>query len=506
MRDLLSAFTPAILFALLYSLARVFGLQRLRRGWRFGAMAMIAVVVCVATAYTLLPILLEDTESNIASVSALVIRGQPMYPGAEAAVRYVLLYGPLTYLGRVIFFPVLGVNLIAFKLTGLLALLLSLYTGYRIGRAYLGRSEALVGAGAFALVLFRFMAAAMWGRCDPVLVCAAAVGIWAALRGRWLIVAVATAALPDLKVTGLAYAIPIYALLLVQTQWGKAVGSAVVAMVLASTPFLLPQISLENYAAAVMRAGQHGLEWQFLLRNLQYSVLLLLPVLVLLVSGRRMNRQQTICFGSLLCGLVLSSLAGAKVGAGSYHLLPHIAAILQLFAWLRSDAAKEYASMRRVAVAWCLTWLAFAIPELREVERGFASLRGWPSVRSDVESVLSAYPGETVEVGVGDHYEDPRTRYGYLTTFRGEPYTLSYSAIRDLQLAGAAMPAATLSYMSACGTRFWLIPKSQTPFAAPNPYFAEYRPAFSGVEETFTRHYRKIQSLKAYDLWTCIAG
>jgi hypothetical protein len=502
MSRLLSALLPSLVFVALYVAVRICRLDRARFPWRAGAILITGLLLAVAALYCVLPVLLEDTESTIASVAALILRGGQMYPAPDAAQRYILLYGPLAYLGRSLFLVVFGTNLIAFKFAGFAALVSALFFAYRTARSYGAPFVAWIATGAFALIAFRFLAASMWGRCDPFLLCAAAIGIWAASRGRFLVTAFAMAALVDLKITGVAYALPILILLAVNTRWSAVVYSVCGATAFAFLPFLLPQVSLHNYLFALSHASQHGLEPEFLFRNLQYSALLLLPILVCL-PGSRLNKKQSVCLAGVAAGLLLSSAAGAKIGAGSYHLLPHIAALLQLFLWISNSRTESCPLLRQVASAWVLTWLVFSIKEWREVEQGIASVRFAAATESEIESVVAANPGRAVEVGVGDRYEDPRARYGFLTTFRGQPYTLAYAALRDLQLGGVPVPESTLQAIASCATPVWLIPKNQIPFAAPNTYFAKHRPAFDGIEGVFADHYTKRRALSEYDVWTC---
>ncbi len=92
-----SAFAPALLFAIACAIGIPLAGLRLRMPWRSFSIGMIGVVVGAALAYLVLPVLFEDAETNIACVSAMAMRGAPVYPAMNAAARYSLAYGPLTY-------------------------------------------------------------------------------------------------------------------------------------------------------------------------------------------------------------------------------------------------------------------------------------------------------------------------------------------------------------------------------------------------------------------------
>ena len=111
-----SAFAPALLFAAACAIGIPLG-TRFRIPWRWLSALVILVVIGAAFAYLTLPVLFEDAETNIACVSAMAMRGEPIYPAMNAAARYSLAYGPLTYLAHIPLYWALGQSLVSFKTT-----------------------------------------------------------------------------------------------------------------------------------------------------------------------------------------------------------------------------------------------------------------------------------------------------------------------------------------------------------------------------------------------------
>ncbi len=502
-----SAFAPMLLFALALAFTTLLRLNRVRLPWTALSAVLVSALIAVAAAYLVLPVLFEDAETDIACVAALILRGQAVYPGPADIGRYALLYGPLTYLAHIPFYALFGENLPSFKLLGFLAFLATLTSLFEICRRYAAPRAALIGLGCASVVLFRYIGVAFWGRIDPVILAAVALCTWALVKAPdWLMLAAAAltfAAVPNLKISGVAYLLPVLGWLYMRKGVRFTAAACVLGAALFPLPFLLPQVSWPHYLLVLRAAAEHGLVAAFLLRNLQYSALLLAPVLA---SRRRWTFDQSVYFALTALGLAVTCVLGSKSGAGSYHLLPFIVPLLHLYFWTRgnvSAAAPRY-PFARFALAWILTTLVLSSAHLGSVVR---ELRGAPAGREIVSEILRAqndHRGQTLEVGVGADFNDPRERYSYLTTFDGQPYTIAGAAIRDLQFGGVAIPLSTVRYVETCGTRNWLIPRGDVPFSAPNAYYDSIHPAFdTPFRNAFLGHYRKTGSGERFDLWSC---
>ncbi len=507
-----SAFAPALLFAIACAIGIPLAALRFRLPWRWLSIGITCVLIGTALAYLLLPVLFEDAETNIAAVSVMAMRGGPVYPAMNAAARYSLAYGPLTYLAHIPFYSLLGESLVSFKLLGILSLLITLGLSYRICRHYASSRDALIGVGCLSLVLFRYLHVEFWGRNDPLLLCFTALSLWAVVEASELtailIAALCFAALPNLKITAIFYILPIVVLFAVQRGWKLAGAAVAIALVLFPTPFLLPEVSLPGYMAILQAVSKHGLEWDFLARNLQYAVIFLLPTGILVWSNKKptLFHGQRWYLATIAVGLLGACFAGAKIGAGSYHLLPLAIPILQSYFWIRSgrEPATRDLAFSKLSVAWAFTMLLYSANFLEAVWHSYEFAGPAEKVIADIRSFESQYRGSTLEVGIGDDFRDPRTFYAYQPVFDGQPYLVSGASVRDHQFGGVEIPAATLDDLRTCAIRVWLIPLGRQPFSAQNTYYTSDHLAFGkDFAGTFTANYRKASSGSEYDVWIC---
>ncbi len=507
---LASALAPALIFAVVALAIRVLKFDGNRVPWRALSIVLIALLSAAAVAYLFIPGLFEDAETDIACISALAMRGLPIYPAIDAAPRYILLYGPMTYIAHIPLYAIFGQNLAAFKLLGVGAFLVSLFGLYRICRAYVSKDASLVGVGCAALVLFRYTDVAFWGRIDPVILVVTVLCFWSTVAAPMPLAlamqAVAIAMIPNLKISGFAYLIPALLYFAIRRGWRAAAAASALGLVLLPVPFLLPSISLNNYLLILRAAAGHGLVMNFLVRNIQYSALLLLPLVAAFRLGGRASLHQRLYLGSIITGLAITSVLGSKSGAGSYHLIPYIVPILPLYLWRRSEIlpGEADAGFTPLAIAWAITTVLLSSTNLQAVIREYRAAPTGARITAEIRRDQKLYRGRTMEIGVGGDFEDRRTRYAYLTTFDGAQYTISGAAIRDLQEGGIPIPASTIQYIERCGTQVWLIPKGDAPFSASNSYFetphAAFEPAF---RDAFAAHYRLAASGELFDVWAC---
>ncbi len=508
-----SAFAPALIF--FFSCAVGFSLSAVqaRIPWKLFSAFIVCLVCGVGVAYLGVPVLFEDAETNIACVSAVAMRGAPIYPAMDAAVRYSLAYGPLTYLAHVPFYWAFGQSLVSFKLPGVLALLFTLGAAYRICRRFATTRHSLVGVGGLSLVFFRYLHVEFWGRNDPMLLAFTALALWAVVEAGDLaaiaLVGLSFAALPNLKITAVFYVLPILVLLIVRRGWKLSALAIAVSLALFPAPFLLSQVSVAGYGAVLQAVGRHGLSGAFLVRNLQYAAVFLLPVAALIWFGPRhasISKPQVLYFSAIVIGLLGACISGAKIGAGSYHLLPLTLPILVLYFWVRSDRdpAPCDRAFSKFAIVWVFTMLLYSVNFVEAVWHAYGFARTARPVLAEIRSAEARYGSSALQVGIGDDFRDARTFYSYAPVFSGAPYLTSGASVRDIQFGGVPLSVATVADVRNCVTAVWLIPRGQQPFSAQNTYYSTAHPAFDrAFRDAFASTYRRSSSGPFYDVWTC---
>jgi hypothetical protein len=204
--------------------------------------------------------------------------------------------------------------------------------------------------------------------------------------------------------------------------------------------------------------------------------------------------------------MAISCFFGAKMGSGSYHLLPYSIPLLHLYFWIRASlpSTNPDLAFARYAAAWVLAILVFSSAQVLSLARCFHYASRGAEVSSQIADAEIIYRGSALEVGVGNDFTDPRTLYVFIPVFDGQPYTLSSCAIRDLQLGGVELPQSTMDYFKQCKTPVWLIPSGQKPFTALDTYYSRPRPAFSDkFRSTFLNKYKRVSTGPQFDTWVC---
>ena len=136
----------------------------------FVLLYLATVVVYAAT-----PAYFDHVEPSVASVSWMVVRGQPAYPEPESAGMYGLPYGPLLFLLNGLTMKVLGAAIITSKIAGACAAVASLLlVGLAVRQA--GGQWPLAMRWT-ALIYLMFGAASMWVRAEPLLLLSSSLAV-----------------------------------------------------------------------------------------------------------------------------------------------------------------------------------------------------------------------------------------------------------------------------------------------------------------------------------------
>lgn len=455
--------------------------------------------------------------SAVVSIGAVAERGLPVYPDIDAAQRYGVLYGPLTYLRFIPVFALFGHTLTAAKLLGALCLIITLASAYVIGRQWHARPDAMMGVGALSLVLLHFGFASFDTRADSALVAAIGVGTAVAWSGRgWAVfftVTAVTAVVPNLKLNAAAALLPLLTLVWVRHGWRLAAAAAAAGAGVACLPFLLPNVSLTNYLATLDVARAHGLSGELLSRNMQWAILLLLPLGTVAWPVRRsLPPGASACLAATVVGMLLMSVSGAKPGSGEWHLMPFLPSLLLLFFWctaqplpVRRATNDRLASLAPAYAVTLLAYICFAGGGIvRHARLVLAEAPRHARAIEQIRAIVPEYRGRNVEIGYGERY-DGITELKTLLVLGGHSYTVDTFAIADHQLAGIPMPPATVAYLESCQTPVWLIPADAEPFRLENPY-----PSLRGrrlfpdaFRETFVRRYERVARGEVFDVWSC---
>jgi hypothetical protein len=361
----------------------------------------------------------------------------------------------------------------------------------------------------FCGLCLTFQHVSFWIRPDSFELLLAAVALLAVRLPRAGAAAVAlgivTGLLAGLKMTGPLYALPAFGVLVSQRRLFAPPIAAAVAAVVAVLPFLaFGNVSFDNYLLWVGVSAKNGLVFWTLKQNLEWSLFLLLPLLPAMLhrQGQRIDPWLLATTGA---GMLLVALAASKPGAGRYHLMPFIPAILYAAAsGPRTVSTPENARYLRAGVRGfalaCAIVVALQVAYFLWAANRTAGL----ALAADVTRFLDAHPSERIEIG----YSAEDEAFSYvrpLVVFRQRAYLLDAPAVQEYQLSGLALPDATLRAIARCDVNTWLIARGGEPFSLRNRYPSTgHVPLFSGdMRQAFLAAYARTSSTEYFDVWTC---
>ncbi|MBE9009956.1 hypothetical protein IQ250_07020, partial [Pseudanabaenaceae cyanobacterium LEGE 13415] len=200
----------------------------------------------------------DPAEANVAIVSWLFHRGQPLYPDLNAAERYINNYGALSYVIQTVFLRVLTPSIFSSKVAGCLAGLSSLGLIFLLIKQRLGWRAAIYGSAIASLCFLAqtsasgLLTSSFWVRPDALLLFFTVLGLFLVVRGKRSIAivgsAIALGISTNLKITAFLHFIPIYVLLLYRFGFISIFISSSIALITIALPYLIfSQISFRKY-------------------------------------------------------------------------------------------------------------------------------------------------------------------------------------------------------------------------------------------------------------------
>jgi hypothetical protein len=499
-----------------------------------GAAVAIGVYVAIAIWYAGVAASYYDfAEPSVACIAWLFARGQPIYHAFDAAERYAHMYGPLAFMIPGWFLAAVGPGLAASKAVGTLAGILGLAAVHRLLRSATTPRHAIALTGLFALLCLMFRNASFWIRPDSFSLLFATISLLAATsRRRWLAaigLGVSTGVLVNLKLTGPLYALPAFALLASRVGIAPIVFAALTAMVTAIVPFAaFPNVSLANYLVWVKTSAGNGLLWPVLRHNIEWALFLLLPI-----AWTRPGRRHLLVNAALLAGVAGVAIAASKPGAGPYHLMPFIPAVLYLVARhsgtidgevREHEAMRAYSRWRAYAAAAFVlaTLIVAGVQQLYFIGVMQSADGESADAAREVTRFADANPGRSIAMGYANTGERS-TFVRPVLVFRSGRYLIDAPAVQEFEMSGLDLPAETIEALRRCDVEIWLIPKGAAPFDGPNKYPAmAYAPLFSDAfKHAFVETYEHVRDesdagrgnadrgrangMRDFDVWRCRA-
>jgi hypothetical protein len=454
----------------------------------------------------------DHAEPTITAVAWLLRTGQPIYHGLDSAERYSLIYGPAVFLLHAAVLAMAGPGIVASKSAGAGAALLGVMFVFVACARAAGWRVALALTATSVLVYLGFRNATFWTRPEPFILLSVAIGLAAVGNtGRafsTLTLGLAAGLALDLKFTGVLYLLPPFALLGVRHGWRSAATALGLALVVAALPFvLMPQVSPANYLLWIRMSGQNGLQVSVLEQNVEFALLVVLPLVPLMLTMTPADREPRAFLAALAFAVPVVGLLASKPGGGPLHLVPFLPSVL--YGLARWGRWKEGATAGRFPAGSVAAYLfTFAV---------VATVQQWYFIQAmqrtddravvqDIEEFQRSHQGK---MAIGYTGEVPGgaslSLYRPLLVFAGNDYWLDAAAIRENQLSRLPFPAATIGAMRTCRERYWLIPQGGDAFDTRNMYpTTENKPLFPDeFRRAFSSAYRLDGRTRFYEVWKC---
>ena len=469
------------------------------------ALAFLATYIAIVIWYAGTITYFDPAEPTITAVAAALRAGHPLYPAIDAAERYAHVYGPVLFLVHAGTLAVFGSSILVSKAVGAAAAIAALTLSFLVYRERAGIYAAIIATTICAVVFLAFGNVTFWSRSDPLLIFCVALSLVATrLRSRWasmVLLGVTAGVAVNLKVTGIFYLLPAFAMSAVAHGPRAVTLAAGLAAITALAPFALPHVSIANYVDYLQLSARNGVNAARLRQNAEWLFYFGLPVAAALWSARRAAestshmRALTV---TLAPALIVVTLIAAKPGGGPFHLLPFVPVLLYAVINVPRSAWNPVA--RTLALAFAISAVALAIPRQLIFISTTVARDLTPAV-TFIREFADAHPGTSIAVGYSGtsmmSFARPEA------VFRTGDYFLDAPAIQEHNLAGLRLPDATLLALTTCRAEYLLLPPGNA-FQVQSAYYPEGpREVFTEVfRSEFRKRYRFIRS-DLFAVWQC---
>jgi hypothetical protein len=483
---------------------------------------IVALTVClidilVSAGYLITPYYSDHVEPTVAVSSALLLRGQSLYPDWNTGEGvYGMIYGPVLYFINAMVL-IANKSIFATKFAGVAAawtaLLIMTLNARLIVRDYAITSLAM---GCVCLVFLTLMPSQFWNRPEPFLILLSALS-GLALRlpifKAGFAIGIITGLAVGLKPHGVFYCLPAAAALLERqsspwmsrVQLASVIFATAVAVMIA--PFLHPAVSLSRYLAYLEIAAEHGLRLDLFIQNIVFLALIMTPGITIYFFKRPMLLHEfPLSIPVLITSGIITAAVGAKNGAGVHHMLPLVPAVtlatLQI-AQLKSQDPSALISRQAAALSFFVAYFVAFMPVV--VDQSLWMVRAivrasseWPKI-VELDQLYGMHT--RAEMGTTDNANYRSTYYRVVGVLRGGPVHLEVPFLIDLHAVGLGDDAIR-DLLQHCKVAEWILPQAGNPFSQRNSYNGNE--LFSdGVRHAFDNNYRLISSGTYYNVWGC---
>lgn len=485
-----------------------------------------AIAVLLGTAFLYLRWIgfAEQGEVNFASVSWLLYQDYPLYTDIDFPARYSLQHGPIVYLLAGGIMKLLGPSMITAKLSGIIALLFAILFSWRWFSKMLDKQQAFLLVGLETWILFHWHHI-FFIRPDSMMFLCVVVSMYliTTQQNRWVLIlalAIPLAIMANLKIHGAIYFLPIIVIAHPYLGLKNLSYAGCLALLMATLPFFVPQISWGNYLLWLFQSIYHGFSISNLIpKVMMLSMLFLLPITIGTIYGVNMRsfyvRNKPTILTLLFSALIISIIA-SKSGSGTNHLIPFVPIVCYLIILLAREQKKTNGDRPVVitpavltsvsSILLALLLVVITVSGIATEKRLFRMIFASDKIEmtQDLQSIAKLYPGKTMEVGYGE--EKSYNEYDDLIpllVFQGNPLLIEAVALGDMTQSGLPIPPATIKSLEDGVIQVWLIPVGNIPFEMNDRLGKDAeKPIFSELfRHTFFENYKLTSSTVFFDIW-----
>jgi len=435
--------------------------------------------------------------------------------------RFSICYGPSAFLMNALFLRMISNPILASKLCGvilavmgLLALFIFLRTSFSLPISFFTISYGV-------LIYLLFYHFSFWNRADSVILFGCSLACCGVLMERklfsFLTFSLGAALAVNAKFHAILYLLPLLFLYVQRRGKKMAALASAFSLTLSLLPFCaLSSFPLRHYLTWLSVTARQDMEMGLFIRNIQYSLLLLWPLLIafrcsiqgkinLLKGGESFNLALLlICFGLVM-------IVGAKEGAGPHHLLPFTpgnALFLALIIKRKGgskllDTVFQSKNIFPLCATWILTIIAMMLLIQASVVKFLLTDSG-KAVYEDIGAIKGKYSHFTISMGYGGNAGFTYTFFRPLLIDQNCDYFLDATSIMDMVESGLEIPMGTIQKIQAQTYDIFLIPEidGEEPFSMRTMYSPRQKKIFGEIlPAAFKKSYTKVDKSTFFSVW-----
>jgi hypothetical protein len=454
-------------------------------------------------------------------------KGDLMPPGFNSPETLFSCYGPMLFIFNGFFIKLIGANIFASKIGGVISGNLSVLLLFFTLRKKLGNRISLICCG-YLVIIYLYPTylwlCTFWNRPDPYILFFISLGLLCATGGKKLtaiiVSGLALGAVVNLKIIEGFYFIPIYVLLYLRYGIREAITSLIIAVGASIFPFVLfKNLSLQNYIISLGILAKQGLVVKIFIENMAYVFsVMLLPLLFLIVliftvsikNMKKVYRENKLYILALFISTITVAVFASKVGSGINSVIPVALLSAYSLSFFYEYAGDKKIFLENNSTGFILTvslWVIISVAvypilgkEVKLIKRfNKKSIRA-TDVASDINKIMKEYKGSSIEMGYGGNYSSTLLRP--LLVFANNHYLIDPCSLMDRGAAGLTISKETISYLAKCKNTIFLIPKGGRPFEIYS--FLDYNQLFSEeFKKAFFVNYELKEQTKYFDIWRC---